>query len=1516
MKRDQVEDIYELSPLQQGMLFHTLLTPGSGTYFEQVVFTLEGAFDVSAFERAWQTVVDRHPILRTSFHWTRLAKPLQVVYRKVKLPVQYLDWSFLPDPAFGRRLEVLLKEEQTTGFKLSEPPLLRLTVIAKALNSHVIVFSLHHVLLDGWSSNLVYNEAASLYAAYSSGRELTLPKSRPYGDYIAWLQHQDSAAAEHYWRDRLRGYAGPAPLEIGLPTSSLHEDATYEVCEGIVARPIAEALRYVARTHQVTLNTIVQATWALLLSRYGGQQDVVLGATVAGRPAELDGIESMVGLFINTLPVRVQVRQEMSLLECLHELQRNQAEAGRFEHVALNQIHAWSEVPRDMPLFETLIGFENFPAAGGEIPANGSQSKVRLFSQTNYPLTLAVIPGASEWSLKLIYARPRFEAVAMERLLGHFQQLLASIGNNPNRQLVDLDLLTEAERGWLTKLNDTARDYPRNATIVQLFEAQVLRAPDAVAVSVEGAELTYDELNRRANRLAGRLRSMGVGLEVIAGICVESQIDVVTAMLAVLKAGGAYLPLDQSYPDERLQYMLRDSGAAVLVTNRHFSGDSWAQGVTCVDVEDAENSGSDANLAACAGADNLAYVMYTSGSTGGPKGVEITHRAVIRTVVSTDYVSPGPSDVTAQLANVCFDAATFEIWGPLLNGGCIAGISRSVALSPDDFANALSNQKVSTIFVTTDLFNQLVRTRPDTFSSVENLLVGGSAINVQWIDACLRGGPPRRLLHVYGPTESTTFATWHLIEAVPEGAASIPIGRPLANTQIYVLDQNLSQVPAGVIGEIYIGGDGLARCYRDRPELTAEKFIPDPFTRQPGSRLYRTGDRARRNTDGAVEFLGRFDDQVKIRGFRVEPGEVETVIKGHSGVSEAVVLARHDVPGTTNLVAYVVPKNGNLLTSDLRGYLGERLPEYMRPSAYVFCDAMPLTPNGKADRSALAARTERYSPTQPQTEPRTPAEKILVEIWRDVLAVASVGIHDNFFELGGDSIISIQIISRAREAGLNLTLRQLFDNRTIAELAAVAGSEVASQAETGVLEGELPLMPVQQWFLEQEPASLHHFNQSSLIEVPAGLSPVWLTQATEHLLLHHDSLRLRFRKDGDRWLQWYAAPSSAPFEVIKADDVSPVYRTSWLEREIARIQESLDLEHGPVARLVWFDFGPEPGRLLFLVHHLAVDTVSWRILMEDFWRAYSALARGEAVSLPRKTSSLRQWANRLVLHAQSTQVRDELPYWSDAVNSQFQVPRDFPGNDNLAATAVSVTKELTEQETREMLQETPKAYQTQINDVLLTALARVLSAWTGQRAVTFDLEGHGREPIFDDLDVTRTAGWFTTIFPVRLEITTADSGEMLRSVKEQLRRVPHHGLSFGLLRYLTPPGTLDVRSLRGPSPDVAFNYLGQFDQVQELESTGPERSPLANRFHLIEINAAVYGRRLRVSWEFSEVNHHRNTIEHLATEFMDQLTDLVAHCRASEQIQFTPSDFAQAGISQSELDKLVAIVDGTERPAR
>jgi amino acid adenylation domain-containing protein/non-ribosomal peptide synthase protein (TIGR01720 family) len=1517
MKLDNVKDIYELSPLQEGILFHTLLTPGTGMYFEQVGLLLEG-LDLRSFERAWQAVLDRHTILRTSFHWNDVDKPLQVVFENVQVPIEYLDWSGLPATEQVQHRDAFLIRDRERGFELSRAPLMRLTVIDQGRGARYVVFSLHHLLLDGWSSDLIYKEAAAFYEAYCRNERLDLPRPRPYGDYIAWLQQQDLSAAESYWRKRLTGCAGAPSLGIGVSPGPHHQHTEFDLAEARPPRSTTDALRQFARCNQLTLNTIVQGAWALLLSRYSGEDDVVFGATVSGRPAELQGIESMVGLFINTLPVRVSVSPFAALLPWLHALQVDQFEARRFEHTPLNQVHSWSDVPRETPLFETLVGFENFPAGGADHTTAASVFEFRSFGQTNYPITLGVLPG-TDWLLKLLYARPRFERAEMDRMLGHFTQLLTAIPHNSARRLCDIPLLTSDEARRLAEWNETATSYPRDATIHQLFEDQERRAPHAIAVNGEGESLTYEAVNRRANQLGRRLRALGVEPETLVGLCVESPVAFVIGTLGVLKAGGGYVPLDPAYPDERLLYMLADSGAAALVTTRALAGRFPANDMALLVLEDLQPVDDDeyaqGNLPDRTTADNLAYVMYTSGSTGQPKGVAIPHRAVIRTVRDTNYIALGPAATIAQTSNYCFDAATFEVWGALLNGARLAGIPRAVTLSPGLLRSALRQERVTAAFVTTDLFNQLVREQPDIFTGIDNVLVGGSAIDVKWIAACLRDGRPHRLLHVYGPTESTAFASWHLITEAPERARTIPIGGPLANTELYVLDAGFSPVPEGVAGEIYIGGDGLARGYFNRPDLTAERFVPDPFSGRPGARLYRTGDKACRGSGGAIEFLGRFDAQVKIRGFRVELGEIESVLRAQQGVREAVVLAREDAPGSRRLAAYVVVANSDVNVADLRRTLGTKLPDYMVPSAFVVLDSMPLTPNGKIDRKALSAPAA-LAPGEPYTEPRSPAEMTLARIWSSVLAVERVGIHDNFFQLGGDSIISIQIIARAREAGLNLTLRQLFQNQTVAELAAVAGVEGVARAEQGRLEGEVPLMPIQHWFFEQQPIDAHHFNQAALMETPGGLDPRLLEQAAAHLLSHHDALRLRFRNEDGRWRQFYDAANVAP--PFRAVDLRTAPEAEWricIEAECEVAQKSLHLESGPIVRFVWFNLGDTPGRLLVVIHHLAVDSVSWRILMEDFWQAYERLARGEEVAPAAKTSSLRQWAARLVEHAQSANARDEVPYWTAANDGGGRVPLDLAGGDNLAANAATVTVELNADDTRALLQETPKAYQTQINDALLSALAQVLATWTRRSAVTFHLEGHGRETLFGDLDVTRTVGWFTTIFPVRLEVSSTDPGEALKAVKEQLRQTPNRGLTYGVLRYLASDSQTTASLMAQPDPDVSFNYLGQFATAPEVEAAGQERSVRARRPHLLAINAVVVGGRLRVHWEYGEKHHRRATIERLAGEFMAHLRDLIVHCGSPAHSAFTPSDFAQAGISQKDLDKLVATFTPSEGSA-
>jgi non-ribosomal peptide synthase protein (TIGR01720 family) len=788
----------------------------------------------------------------------------------------------------------------------------------------------------------------------------------------------------------------------------------------------------------------------------------------------------------------------------------------------------------------------------------------------------------------------------------------------------------------------------------------------------------------------------------------------------------------------------------------------------------------------------------------------------------------------------------------------------------------------------------------------------------------LENSPPQRLLHVYGPTESTTFASWHLVQEVPEGVTTIPIGRPLSNTQIYLLDNQMHPVPVGVPGELYIGGDGLARGYLNRPELNAERFIVNPFSNEPGAHLYKTGDLARYQPDGNIEFLGRLDDQVKIRGFRIELGEIEAVLGQHPAVNETVVMVREDVPGNKRLVAYLLTKESPAPSmQELHHFLKQQLPEYMVPNAFVLLDALPLTSNGKVNRRALPAPdTTRPELAGTYVAPRTSVEELLTGIWSDVLRLEKVGIHDNFFELGGDSILSIQIIARANQAGLKLTPKQLFQYQTIAELATVTGTTSVFQAEQGLVTGEVLLTPIQRWFFEQEFAEPHHWNQAMLLEVRQRLDPALLSQVVQQLLIHHDALRLRFVFSKSGWQQVNALPDEVvPCTRVDLSVLPEAEQRPAIEAAATELQASLNLESGPLVRVALFDLGPnQPNRLLLVIHHLAVDGVSWRILLEDLHRAYQQLSHGEAMKLPPKTTSFQNWAQCLTEYAKSPALEQELDYWLDSSRSAVApLPVDYPASKdaNTVTSACNVSVSLSAEETRALLQEVPKAYHTQINDVLLTAVVQSFAQWSGTRCLLVNLEGHGREEILEAVDLSRTVGWFTTIFPVVLELQADAPGEALKSVKEQLRRIPNRGIGYGLLRYLKKDVAITEKLRALPQAEVSFNYLGQFDQVLSpdalfqlaKESSGSEHSQRNSRSHLLDVNGLIVEGQLHLDWIYSSNLHQRATIEGLAQNFVVALRSLITHCQSPETGGYTPSDFPEINLNQEKLDEVLAEID-------
>ena len=1039
---NDIEESYPLSPMQQGMLFHGLSAPHSGVDIEQVVATLAEEVNVAALHQAWERAVERHAILRTGFHWGG-SQPRQEVHRHVRVHFEQKDWRGLPEREQQSRLDAYLQAERRRGFELSVPPLMRLALFHVGERKHILTWSFHHLLLDARAIAALLSEVFNFYEAFCQGRNLELPPPRPYREYIQWLQKRDWSAAETFWRKQLKGFTTPTPLVLSRSADKAPEQHRGHTVQQVIL-PATEAakLRVVAKENGLTVNTLLQGAWAVLLSRYSGEEDILFGVVRACRRSSVEGASSTIGLFINTLPLRVRVAAETRVLDWLKELRAQNLAMRDHEHTPLVEVRRWSDVPPGPPLFESIFDFQD-PSWDAVLRAQGGKFEQRVFAihnQPNFPLWVDVYCGAGI-TIKSGYDQGRFDDAAIAQMLGHFQTVAKGMVADLSQRVIDLPLLTDAERHeLLVEWNGTQADYARDRCVHELFEAQVERTPNAVALVYRKEEVSYRELDNQANRVARHLRSLSVGPDVTVGICVERSAEMVVGLLGILKAGGAYVPLDPAYPKARLVFMLEDSGAPVLLTQQplqdRFKFQSRDCNVVCLNAlrHATPKTKAESTLRTTVSPDNLAYVIYTSGSTGTPKGVELPHRGLVNLLAWHQRTyGVTPQDRATQLAGFSFDASVWELWPYLTAGASVYVVDDDTRASAPGLVQWLNARKITLSFVPTPLAEETLALPWPEHAPLRAMLTGGDKLH-------RRPDPdlPFGLVNHYGPTENTVVASFAPVAPADGGGNTVPpIGRPIANVQAYVLDRLLRPVPAGVPGELYIGGDSLARGYRNNPALTTEKFIPHPFSGKPGERLYKTGDLVRWLSDGNLEFLGRIDHQVKIRGYRMEPGEIESRLNQHPLVRESLVLAREEGHGPKQLVAYLILKQpAPPATKELSDFLRTRLPDYMVPSMFVFLHAWPLTPNGKVDRNALPAPEESNRQSRRTfVAPRNHLEETVAKVWSDVLGRAPAGIHDNFFELGGHSLLAAQAISRLNESfNIHLSIRSLFEKPTVAEL--------------------------------------------------------------------------------------------------------------------------------------------------------------------------------------------------------------------------------------------------------------------------------------------------------------------------------------------------------------------------------------------------------------------------------------------------------------------------------------------------
>ncbi|MGW1148039.1 amino acid adenylation domain-containing protein [Streptomyces sp. NPDC002454] len=1551
-------DVWPLSPLQEGLLFHARYDEtGHDAYVGQWHLDLEGDLDPAVLRRSWQAVLDRHANLRTGFrHVTGREGPVQVVAAQVTPPWREVDLSGLPDP--DAEVRGLAAEEKATRFDLTRPPALRLLLATLDDRRHRLLMTSHHILMDGWSLPVLFEELSLTYAA--GGDASGLPPVAPYRDYLAWLAAQDRDAARAAWREHLTGVDGPT-LVAARDGGGRHPVA-HAVAHTDEALTLG--LHHTARALGLTLNNLVQGAWAVLLGSLTDRDDVVFGTTVASRPAELPGVERMLGLFINTVPVRAHLPAERSVADLLARLGRQQTRLLDHHHLGLAEIQ---RVAGPGASFDTLVVHQNYPhdpEAAAAPPGGLPVTAIGNEEATHYPLTLIATPGR-ELELRLEYRTDVLDEAAARTTVTRLARLLEQFTADPTARLGNLDLLTPEERHRLpARGTGPVRPLP-NALVPEMIAAAAARTPDRAAVVTRDATLTHAQLDRRANQVAHHLIAAGIGPEDLVGVALERSVDLITVLLGVLKAGAAYLPIDPGYPAERVAFMLDDARPALLICAS--DSEQHTEGRARLPWDDPDLIAELATRPATPPTDtdrirplrpaHPAYVIYTSGSTGTPKGVTVPHLGFANYVAwRVDAYGWGPGDRVLQFASVSFDTSVSEIY-PTLAGGATLCLARR----DGELVHELETLDVNAVTFTPSVLETLTADDPAArraLDRIEHIVTAGEECPPE---AVRRWAPGRAFHNEYGPTEATVDVTsWTAPDPLPD---EVPLGPPLANVRVHVLDRHLRPVPPGTDGELYVAGAGVTRGYLHRPRLTAGRFTACPFG-PPGARMYRTGDLARWTTDGRLLFAGRGDDQVKIRGIRVEPGEIEAVLTAHPTVARAAVIARTDRQGprnTTRLVAYVVPAPPHSRPADidptaLRDLIAARLPEHMVPAVIVPLDALPVTANGKLDRAALPAPA--FLGHAGRT-PATAAEETLCTLFDDVLGRTGTGPDESFFELGGDSIMSMLLVTGARRAGLALTTRLVFEQKTPAALArhtapldADPSPRTTAAPETDDPLGTVPLTPVMRELAERAgPTALTGtFTQSMVVRTPAGLDLPRLTAAVQALLDHHDVLRARLALDGDapRHLT-VPTEGSAP----TAEDLVQRSTTRHLPTALRRAVASLAPENGTTTRFVWFDAGPRtPGKLLIVAHHLVIDGVSWRVLLPDLAAAYEALEAGRPVTLPPRGTSFRAFARFLEREALARE--PELPAWLAILDGPSPTIGDRPldpTTDTVAAGVTTAALTLPAPVTTDLLTRAPGTYYATVVDVLLAGLVGAVTEWQQARGrstahgILIDIEGHGRsprphDPRTGDLDLTRTIGWLTSSHPVRLGPGTEDhpgiraggpaAGLLIKQVKEQLRAVPGDGLGHGLLRHLNPATAPALA--RTPVPQIGFNYLGRFAagdrQLDAHDIAGTNWQPEGHEVlggtadvrmtatHALEAGGLVRdlpgGPELTLTLACPVGLLAPPALQALVNGWAAMLTGLAAHTAGPHPVLsgHTPSDFTMVALAQDEIDEFQIKLSG------
>ncbi len=1521
MSRKNIEDIYPLSPMQQGMLFHYIYEPESAVYVEQLTVRMEGELDVEAFQKAWEQLVQRHPIFRTAFVWEDLDEPLQVVHRQVTLPFERLDWREKSAAQQKNAIQQFMAAEREKGFDLLVAPLMRLALIQLAEQAYYFSWTYHHIIIDGWAVPLVLRELFLMYEAFRNGQTPQLPSVRPYRDYIAYLKKQDIRHAEQFWKEFLQGFESPNSLRIDHLPGRKDPEQDYLKIHRPLSETLSQRLNQLAREQKLTMNTLIQGAWAQLLSVYCGADDVVYGVTVSGRPADLPGADQMIGLFINTLPMRVQIDPDQTVRDYWQTIQHRLTALRQFEYTPLVQIQRWSQVASSTPLFHTIFVFENYPV-DESLQSQQQRMSIRIgefytHERTNYPITFVGRPG-KQVVLETAFDARRFDRSSMERLLQHLENLLQQMVDRPDAPLKSLQLLTPQEfQQWVVDWNATAKAFP-NKTLVEVFEQQVARSPEEPAVVFQRADgqtetLTYRELNQRANQLARYLIKQGVKPGTLVGICLERSPELLVGIWGILKAGGAYVPLDPTYPENRLHFMVQDAAVPVLLVHAATRDKLTAFSSKAIDLEARRaeiETETDENPAVAISPDHLAYVIYTSGSTGEPKGTLLKHRGVVNLCqVFRDMFQIGPGSHCLQFAAIGFDGAVSEIFPPLLAGAVVYMAPRETLMNPQTLVTFINEHRIHLAAFPPSLIQLL----PDEdLPYLRAMISAGEACPVKLAAHWGRRVP---FYNGYGPTESTVGVSFYRVNPEEvERLQTVPIGKPINNVQLYVMDAHLRPCPPGVPGELFIGGVGLAEGYLGRQTLTREKFVPHPF--KEGERLYRTGDLVRLLPNGELEFLGRIDFQVKLRGFRIELGEIEAQLNSHPLVEEAVVMLREEAE-SPYLAAYIIPVKGQSPDpSEIRDYLMDRLPDYMVPGAYVFLEAFPLTPNGKVDRQALPAPEGGVIQAE-YVAPRNPVEEVIASIFSDILKIERIGARDNFFDLGGHSLMATQLVSRLRDAfQVELSLREMFETPTVEGLAQRV--ETAREAATGLEAvplkpiprdgSELPLSFAQQrlWFLDQLEPGSPFYNIPVALRIRGELNIDALQKTLSEIVRRHEVLRTTFKNvEGKPVLEVHSpGPVEIPLDDLR--HLSPDQREAEArQRAREEARTPFDLAKGPLFRTRLIQLGDDDFLALITMHHIISDGWSIAVFIEEVAKLYPAFLEGNGTPLPELPIQYADFAAWQRKWLQGERLEKQLNYWRHQLADAppvLELPTDKPRPPvqtfNGDTARMEIPAELVQWARAIGRREGATLFMT-----LLAAFQALLSRYSGQDDVVVGTPIAGR----NRSELEKLIGFFVNTLALRAHLEPhMNFRQLLRQVRQvSLGAYAHQDLPFEqLVEALQPERNMSH------SPIFQVMFVFQNQPMERLELPGItlepfEANPGIAKFDISFI-AVENEDRLFVEWEYNTDLFEKSTIQRMMTHFQKLLQAVLE--QPDEPLSALPL------MDREELNRILVEWNNRQRP--